>query len=111
MGEWRHCSTVLTSVENWSEWSAIRPGRFIIVERTPGTQWVQDVVDPIAGLDPIERRKICEPCRELNPSSGSQSVAKRLSCFDRSNYWCEANYTAVSMHSLHLNKMSSVGPV
>jgi hypothetical protein len=43
----------LTSAVVGGGWSAPRPGRF-----TPGTHWMGGWVDPIAGLDDVEKRKI-----------------------------------------------------
>jgi hypothetical protein len=38
-------------------WSASRPGRFIPGERSPGTHWIGDWVDPTAGLDDVDKKK------------------------------------------------------
>jgi hypothetical protein len=39
------------------EWSTSRPGRFIPVERAPGTHWIGGWMDLRAGLDDLEKRK------------------------------------------------------
>jgi hypothetical protein len=48
----------LTSALAGSEWSAARPGRFTHREKAPGTHWVGGWVDPRAGLDDLEKRKL-----------------------------------------------------
>jgi hypothetical protein len=40
------------------EQSASRPGRFIPGERVPGTHWIGGYVDPTAGPEAAEYRKI-----------------------------------------------------
>jgi hypothetical protein len=53
----------LTSALVGGEWSASRPG-----ERAPGTHWIGCWVDPRAGLDNVEKRKILTlPKLELLP--------------------------------------------
>jgi hypothetical protein len=50
------------------EWSASLPGRFIPRKRAPGTQWIEGWVDPRAGLDDVEKRKLLNlPGLELRP--------------------------------------------
>jgi hypothetical protein len=51
----------LTSALAGSEWSASRPCRF-----TPGTLWI-GWVDPIAGLDDVNRKFLTLPGLELRP--------------------------------------------
>jgi hypothetical protein len=58
----------LTSAVDGSEWSASRPGRFTLRERTPDTHWIGGYVGPRAGLDAVVRRKIPSPYRNSNPS-------------------------------------------
>jgi hypothetical protein len=59
-------------------WSASRPGRFIPRERLPGTHWIGSWVGSRAGLDPVVKRKIPSPLRELNPRTPIvQPVAQR----------------------------------
>jgi hypothetical protein len=58
----------LTSALVGGEWSASRPGRFTPGERAPGTHWIGGWVDPRAGLDDVEKRKILTlPGLELRP--------------------------------------------
>jgi hypothetical protein len=60
----------LTSVLAGGEWSASRPGRFTPVEIAPDTHWIGGWVNPRAGLDDLERRKIVPlPGLELRPLS------------------------------------------
>jgi hypothetical protein len=40
-----------------SEWSTLRPGRFIPGETAAGTHWIGGLVEPRAGLDDVEKRK------------------------------------------------------
>jgi hypothetical protein len=40
------------------EWSASRPGCFTPRERAPGIHWLGGWVDPRAGLDDVEKRKL-----------------------------------------------------
>jgi hypothetical protein len=49
---------ILTSAVVGGEWSASQPGRFTPGEGTLGTHWIERLVDPRAGLDNVERRKI-----------------------------------------------------
>jgi hypothetical protein len=54
MGEWIYSSTFfLTSAQVGGERSASRPCRL-----TPGTHWIGGWVDPRAGLDDLEKRKL-----------------------------------------------------
>jgi hypothetical protein len=65
--EWRYRFThSLTSALDGGEWSASRPGRFIVREGTPGTRWIGGWVGSRAVLDAMVKRKIHSPCRELN---------------------------------------------
>jgi hypothetical protein len=57
-----------TSAQVGGEWSASRPGRFTPGERAPGTHWIGGWVNPIAGLDDVEKRKFLTlPGLELRP--------------------------------------------
>jgi hypothetical protein len=58
-----------TSVLDGGEWSASRSGRFTFGERAPGTHRIGGCVNPIAGLDAVDKRKISCPCRESNQGS------------------------------------------
>jgi hypothetical protein len=73
-GEWRYCSTILTSTLGGGEWSASRPGRFALGEIAPCTHWVGGWVDPRVGLDTVEKRKILR-CRESNPGRPAHSFS------------------------------------
>jgi hypothetical protein len=58
----------LTSALAGGEWSASRLYRFTLGERAPGTHWIGGWVDPRAGLDDMEKRKILPlPGLELRP--------------------------------------------
>jgi hypothetical protein len=74
MGE----SIFLTSVLAEGEWSASRPGRFTPAERAPGTHSIGGWVDPRAGLDDVEKRKLFTltglEFRPLGRSASSQSL-------------------------------------
>jgi hypothetical protein len=61
---WFH---ILTSALNGGGWSASRPCRFTLGERTPGTHWIRGWVDPRAGLDAVAKRKTPSPRRKSNP--------------------------------------------
>jgi hypothetical protein len=63
----------LTLALDGGEWSASHPGRFTSGERTPGTRWTGGCVDPRAGLDTVEKRKISCLCRESNPRRPARS--------------------------------------
>jgi hypothetical protein len=68
LGEWMYSSThSLTSALDGCEWSASRPGRFILRERARGTHWVGGWVGSRAVLDAVVKRKIPSPHRESNP--------------------------------------------
>jgi hypothetical protein len=55
------------------EWSATWQSRF-----TPGVQWIEDWVDPKAGLEDMEKRKLLTlpglELRPLSPPDSSQSL-------------------------------------
>jgi hypothetical protein len=53
---WAH--VFLSSALVGGEWSTSRPGRFTPGERPLCTHWVRVWVDPRAGLDVVEQRKI-----------------------------------------------------
>jgi hypothetical protein len=62
----------LTSALVRGEWPASRPGRFTPGERVPGTHGIGGWVDPRAGMNDVERRKILPPSglelRSLGPA-------------------------------------------
>jgi hypothetical protein len=68
---WRSGGIALSSALGGGEWSASRPDRFTLKERTPGTHWIGGWVGPRAGLDTEVRRKIPSPYRDWNPRSSS----------------------------------------
>jgi hypothetical protein len=78
VGEWMYSSThSLTSALD-GEWSALRPGRFTLRERAPGTHWIGGWVGLRAVLDAVVKRKIRSPSRESNPKIPIvQTVAQR----------------------------------
>jgi hypothetical protein len=45
----------MTSALAAGEWSASRPGRFTPGEIAPGTHWIGGWVDPVTGLDDMEK--------------------------------------------------------
>jgi hypothetical protein len=59
----------LASALDGGEWSALRPGRFTLRERAPGTHWIGGWVGPRAFLDAVVKRKIPNPRRESNPKT------------------------------------------
>jgi hypothetical protein len=69
---------LLTSALAGGKWSASLPGRCTPGERTPGTHRIGGWVDPRAGLDAVERRKILNlrelELRPLGRPAGSQSL-------------------------------------
>jgi hypothetical protein len=67
-------SSFLTSTLDGGEWSASRPCRFTPEERVSGSHWIGGWVDPKAGQDDMEKRKISCLCRESNPDSGAHSL-------------------------------------
>jgi len=48
----------LTSKLGRREWSASRPGRLRVGERTLNTNWTGGLVSPTAGLDAVAKKKI-----------------------------------------------------
>jgi hypothetical protein len=64
------------------EWSASRPGRFTPGERAPGPHLIEGLVDPKAGPDDLERRKLLTlPGLELRSAgrpARSQSLYRLL---------------------------------
>jgi hypothetical protein len=64
------------------EWSTSRPGRFTIGERSPGTHWIGGWVNPRAGLDDVEKRKLFTlaglELRHLSRPALSQSLYRLL---------------------------------
>jgi hypothetical protein len=65
----------LTLALNEGECSASHPGRVTRGERKPGTQWVSGWMDPRAGLNPVEKRKISFPAGNRTPAI--QPIARR----------------------------------
>jgi hypothetical protein len=63
----------LTSTLPGSEWTVSRPGRFTHVERDTGTHWIGGWVDPRAGMDDVEKRKIFDHTRTRTPTHRSSS--------------------------------------
>jgi hypothetical protein len=59
----------LTSALYGGEWSVSRPGRFKPGGRSSDVYWIGGWVGPTAGLDVVEKRKICCLCRESNHKS------------------------------------------
>jgi hypothetical protein len=58
------------SALDWGEWSALHPGRALLLGKGPPVPIEQEAegwVDPRAGLDAETRRKILCLCRESNP--------------------------------------------
>jgi hypothetical protein len=64
--EWMYSSTILYSALDVGEWSAPRTDRFTPGERAHGTHRIGFWVDPSAGLDAVQMRKVSYPCRESN---------------------------------------------
>jgi hypothetical protein len=62
----------LTSALDGGEWSASRPWHFTTGERTLDTDWIGGWVDPRAGMDAVEKRKILQ-CRAWNPGRPARS--------------------------------------
>jgi hypothetical protein len=61
------------------EWSASHPDHFTPGERTPDTHWIGAWVDPIGGLDIVEKRKFLTLLGlELRLLGRSQSLTQRL---------------------------------
>jgi hypothetical protein len=61
----------LTAALTGGECSASCSGRFTPGERAPGTHWIEDSVDPIAGFENVE--KILDPTRTRTPTPRSSS--------------------------------------
>jgi hypothetical protein len=78
-GRWRYSSIhSLTSALDGGEWSASRPGRFTLRERTSGTHWIGSWVGRRAVLDAVVKREIPSFHRESNPRTPIiQPVAQR----------------------------------
>jgi hypothetical protein len=76
MGEWIHI--FLTSTLTGGECSASRPGRFTAEESVTGTHWIGVWVDPRAGQNDMEKRKILTlsglELRPLSRPAHSQSL-------------------------------------
>jgi hypothetical protein len=50
-----------------------RPDRSTPGEKAHGTHWIGGWVDPRAGLDTVEKRKISCPCRKSKPGRPARS--------------------------------------
>jgi hypothetical protein len=68
----------LISVLDGGEWSVSRSSRFILAESATITRWVGGWVGHRAGLNAVVKRKIPNPCRELNPDCPARSLAAIL---------------------------------
>jgi hypothetical protein len=66
----------LTSALARGEWSASRPGSFILEEITPGTNCIGGWMEPRAGMDDVEKRKFLTlpDLRPLGRPARSQSL-------------------------------------
>jgi hypothetical protein len=60
-------------------WSGLQPGRFTLGEIAPGTPWVGGWVDPRAGLDDEEKKKILDPTGTRTPTPRSVAIPTTLS--------------------------------
>jgi hypothetical protein len=68
-----------TSVVVGGEWSASRLFLFTPREGAPGTHWIEDRVDPRAGLDDVKKRYfLIQPGLEFSPLGRSQSLYRLL---------------------------------
>jgi hypothetical protein len=69
---------LLTSALVGGEWSVSRIGRFTPEERASSIHWIEDLVDPIAGLNQVEKRKLLTlsglELRSLGRPACSQSL-------------------------------------
>jgi hypothetical protein len=68
----------LTSALDGGKWRASCPWVFTPGERALCNQCIGGLVDPRAGLDVIEKRKISFLCPELNPESSATPVRNLL---------------------------------
>jgi len=57
----------LNSVQDGSDWSVSRPGRFLPGERAFRTHWVGGWVDPKTGLEAVTKKKISAPAGNRTP--------------------------------------------
>jgi hypothetical protein len=67
---------IVTSALEGGEWSASRPGRFTLRERSPVTHWVGGWVSPRAGLAAVVKKKIPSPCRDSNPIQPTRPLGR-----------------------------------
>jgi hypothetical protein len=68
MGSGGVASLFLTSAIDGGEWWTSRPSHFTPGVRDPGIRCVGGWMDLKAGLDAIEKRRICCPCRNRTPA-------------------------------------------
>jgi hypothetical protein len=69
----------LTSALAGGVWSALRPCRFSPGERAPDTHFIGGRVDPRAGLDDVEKRKLENSlAHNWNQLPAVQHVARRF---------------------------------
>jgi hypothetical protein len=65
---------IFISAVDGGEWSDSRPGQYTAGERAPSTGIIGVWVEPSAGLDAVEKRRISCPCRESNPGRPASSL-------------------------------------
>jgi hypothetical protein len=63
----------LASALAGGEWSASRLGCLTPMEDLPGTNWIGGWVDPRAGRDDVEEKKILDPTGTRTPTPRSSS--------------------------------------
>jgi hypothetical protein len=61
-------SLFLTSTLDGGEWSASRAGGFAPGKRAPGAYWIEDLVDPRADLDSVQKKKYLNSAGNRNPA-------------------------------------------
>jgi hypothetical protein len=83
----RNCTVpqFLSSALKGGVWSGLRLYRFTPGDRTPATHWIGGWVDPRAGMDAMEKRKISFLSRELNPGRPARSPVANWNTTSKSN--------------------------
>jgi hypothetical protein len=96
----------LTSALVGSQWSALRPCRFIPGE-TPGSHWIGGWMDPRASLDDVEERKSLTlsglELRPLGRPARSQSLCRLRYPGSRKEGFCIKNERSKTMRRKSIN--------
>jgi hypothetical protein len=83
MGEWKYSSTILNLGIIWRWVVSFTPLPLYPRGKSPGVHLIRGWVGSRAGLDAVEKKEICFPCRESNPAIQPVSIRLGYPCSSR----------------------------